>query len=542
MFRRKLYQGLVLGLCWLSYAQAGTIVNHNLVFQKATSDDIKNVDFTEKIEYDFDKDGKMDRLICGNQLINDVQHLKVQVKRGSNGSLMLNWSGPAQKKRGDGAKFALTSCDVVFLKSKFPSIVVSTGYSHPVNGLRIKGQQYFIHLRSSDRKFSAKAIKINSTGQNLLSAARSVKCTQMPKAILDTGVKDGALCFFAGYDSTLPDNKNYGTVTALIKIEEGSNNSVTFKDLTSSSKLPWHGVNGTDMRYIRQIRMCNGSGKYDGLHMMEGAFLDYNKDGLPDLITVGQHASIRSHQMVKHSGYPEGFYFATNIIHDVQSGMSEFLQVESLDENDREMGSKCVYITGEVDDGNYSSCNAVPDHFRCFNGSSFTTYFPEGERFTSGMHPRVFRTNGKGSYVGKIKKLDKAGKVIGDRYMKIGGAWENKFKVSVSSTLEYTSSEIRVNGWACVPNTRWRPRIIVSSKKYSSESGYKQYYKKTTDRNSEEELSRVCQSPNSYPFRFKAVIKKSDLPSRSGTLYLRADMDTEGKKTPYVYKQVNYKY
>lgn len=537
MMQLRLIKLLILGLCWMNSVEAGNIVNHNLVFEVATSDDTKDVDFTEKIEYDFDKDGKMDRLICGSQDIDGVSHLKIQVKRGSNGSYMLNWKGPAQNARGDGAEFRATSCDVVFLKSKFPSIVVSTGYAHPVNGLRIKGQQYFIHLRSSDRKFSAKAIKINSTGEKLMSAARSVKCTQMPSSIVNTGVNDGALCFFAGYDSSLPNSSRTGTVTALIKIEEGSNDSVIFKDLTSSTKLPWKGVSGTPLGSIREIKMCNGgSSRYDGLHMMEGAFLDYNQDGLPDLVTVGQHASIRSHQMVKSSKYVEGFYFKTEIIHDVRTGMSEFLQVESLDENDRELGSKCVYITGEVDDGKYSSCNAVPDHFRCFNGSSWTTYFPEGERFTSGMHTRVFRPNGRGSYVGKIKKLDKNGKSIGYRYMKIGRAYENKFRMSVSSTLEYTSSEIRIDGWACVPNTRWRPRIIVSSKQRNSEAGYKQYTKKTTDVYSEEELSRVCQSPNSYPFRFKAVVKKSDLPSRSGTLYLRADLDQEGKKTPYVYK------
>lgn len=540
MDKKLLIYFWVLSLWCTGNAMAGAIVNHSLVFQNATSDDIKDVNFTEKIEYDFDNDGKMDRLICGSQSIDGVNHLKVQVKRGSNGNYMLNWKGPTIV-RGDKAKFALTACDVVFLKNKFPSIVVSTAFAHPVNGMRIKGQQYFLHLNSS-RKFGAKAIVISSTGEKLMSAARSVKCTQMPSSVLSSKVKDGAICFFAGYDSTLQDNKNYGTVTVLLKIEEDSNGKVIFKDITQATKLPWVGVKGTNMNSIRQVRMCNGSGKYDGLHMMEGAFLDFNADGLPDLVSVGQHASIRSHQMVKHSSYAEGFYFKTTILHDVQSGMSEFLRAQALDENDREIGSKCLYITGEVDDGNYGSCNAVPDHFRCFNGSSWSTYFPQGERYTSGMKRIVFRPNGRGSFVGKVQKLDKKGNVAGDKYLKISSAFKKQFRLAVSSSVKVSSSEVTVNGWACVPNTRWRPRIIVSSKKLSREAGYKQYYKKTTDVYSEENLSRVCQSPNSYPFRFKAKIKKSALPSRSGTLYIRADLDNEGKGVPYAYKQVNYKY
>ena len=155
------------------------------------------------------------------------------------------------------------------------------------------------------------------TGINYNAAVRSVKCTKYPQYLIAQGYTPGVLCFFAGYDQGLP-NGNYGNKTALIKIEE-ANQTLVFKDITNSAGLLWTGgVQGTNWTKFREYFFNTSGGtdwyKYDGLSMMGGAWIDYDKNNLPDLVTVGQHASIRASKMVFDNSKPEGITFNTSIL------------------------------------------------------------------------------------------------------------------------------------------------------------------------------------------------------------------------------------
>lgn len=61
------------------------------------------------------------------------------------------------------------------------------------------------------------------------------------------------------------------------------------RDLTKSSGFQWNGMKGKGMSQLPTINMCSGSyRKVDGLHVMDGALIDGNRDGLPDLVTIVQ--------------------------------------------------------------------------------------------------------------------------------------------------------------------------------------------------------------------------------------------------------------
>lgn len=511
----------MLGFIFLNsqiYAQRNSGVGHSQTIRNATATELKDVQFTQHNQDDFNRDNVPDKLICNMVTIKNKRRINIEIKDGKTNKTFFKWNWDEKRAvRPDGSKLILTGCDIVHLAFKRPSIILSTAYASPKYGVRVRAPQFIIHNQPNN-KLVPKHIFIPGRKEFFTSASRSVKCTQVPYKLRQAGAKNGALCFYAGYDSGLPLNRGYGTVTALVKFEQGVGNSFIVKDLTSSTKLPWSGgMLGTHMNRIRTVRMCNGAGKYDGLHMMSGAFVDYNRDGLKDLVTVGQHASIRSHQMVIDKRYPEKFYFKNAYISDVRSGMSEFLRVISLDENEQQASSSCVYISGEK----FNGCGSVPDHMRCFKNGKWETSYPHGPRFSSTLGFLSVKANGKGKYVVKAADI-RNGKKVGDRNLSIHQAYEPKITLSVGK-VKKDKNNVTVNGWACVKNTGWRPRITVSSKAHHKTKGYKKYFQKITHINSEPMLSKVCMQPKTYPLRFKAVIPKKNLQSQKGKLYIQAD-------------------
>ncbi len=531
---------LVLSIPFTSFAaEKNGGVGHGNQLQFSPVEERGHVDFTEKNQDDFNGDHIPDRLICNHAKINNHHRINVRVINGKTNKDIFKWNWSEETAvRANGDKLLLTGCDVVYLRPNRPSIILSTAYSSNSIGVRVRAPQFIIHNRPSDNKLVARHIKIPGENVFFTSASRSVKCTQVPYALRKNGVKDGAFCFYAGYDSNLPFNRGYGTVTAFVKFEQGAGNDFIVKDLTSSSKLPWKGgMYGTKLKNIREVKLCNGAGKYDGLHMMGAAFVDFNRDGLKDFISVGQHASIRQHKMIYSSSYPEKFYFSTSYISDVHKGdMSEFLRIISLDENEQFANSSCVYISGEKE----NFCGSVPDHLRCYKNGKWETTFPEGSRFSSTMAPVSIKANGRGRYVVKSKVMGPSGPV-GDRYYSLPGAFKNQIIMANPRVIKQ-SDRIIVRGWACVPNTRWRPRITISNKSHYSQAGYKRYYQRVTDINSEPMLTKRCMQTGTFPYRYSATILKKDLTQKnSGRIYVQADFYHTSKiNTPHVQKSLAY--
>jgi len=107
--------------------------------------------------------------------------------------------------------------------------------------------------------------------------------------------------------------------------------------------------------------------------MMDGDFVDADQDGLPDLVTVGQHASIRFHKMVLDPQTPAGFRFETSKI--TQAGRNvnqEYLRVLNLNDQEKKLKSRCVYITGEHEE----TCNgnSMQDRIWCLEDDGWQDY------------------------------------------------------------------------------------------------------------------------------------------------------------------------
>jgi hypothetical protein len=519
-------------------AQNNGGVGHDTIPRIATKSLYQNVNFTEHMQDDFNGDNHPDQLICNTTTISGKRRINVQVKDGKSNRDIFIWRWTeANTNLKNGNKLIITGCDIVYLRPNRPSIILSTAYAHPTSGVRVIAPQFIMFNRPSDNRLVAQHIYIPGTNTFFKSAARSVKCTQVPTRLRQAGARDGALCFYAGYDSNLQFGLGYGTATALVKFEQGSGNQFIVKDLTASSNLPWSGgMKGTRLSQIRQVRLCSGARKYDGLHMMGGAFVDFNKDGLIDLVTVGQHASIRSHQMIVSNSKPEKFYFSTSYISDVQKdGMSEFLKIISLDENEKFANSSCVYVSGEK----YNGCGSVPDHMRCFKNGRWETSYPEGKRFSSAGRFVSVKSDGKGKLLINAPEIVN-GIQASTKYFYLNGAFEKKIVMHVEKLLKSTTT-LTVTGWACVPNTGWRPRITISNKSHHSQKGYNKYYQRLVDIKSERMLMRRCMQPNSYPLRFKASIPKRELTSTKGTLYIQADFyNNPTINMSHVQRNVNY--
>lgn len=358
------------------------------------------INFNKSFKADFNGDGVVDRVACSNS---DYSIKIFDGKKLSN--VLYSWSGPATNtlvtnpaKPTIISKRIYTSCEAVEIVAGRPSVIVSAAFAHPTDGVRIQSPQFVIQNLGKD---SAGALKMaprmvkTADGTTYQAAARSVKCTQYPAVLVQAGNQPGALCFYAGYDQSLP-NGQYGDKVALLKLEE-VNGVILAKDLTSSSGLPWKGVGGTLMSSFRTYKNSSGTGKYDGLSMMGAAWLDYDKNGLPDLITVGQHSSIRSSQMVHNSSKPEGIAFTTtNILTASKSSMTEFLNVSAVNEQDARIMLPCLYFSGEVANVAALKSYDVPDHLRCYEAGTWVVRMLPGKVYSSGQQGASVRMGAQG--------------------------------------------------------------------------------------------------------------------------------------------------
>lgn len=525
----------------LALSQGG--VGHSTSMTVSNSTALAHVDFTKHLTNDFNRDGIIDRLICGNVKINGQSRLNVRIIDGKSGLDLYKWNGYAgQSVGGDGRVQKLTSCDIVNLRPHFPSIVMSTVYDIPGYGYRGISRQYLIqNTATTTNQFAVKVqtIKIPNSDSNFASAARNVKCTQVTNFFKQRGYADGAYCFYAGYDGAIPGGGS-GTVTAFVKFQHGSNNSLVVKDLTNSSGLMWNGgMRGTYLSRFPSAKLCNGSAKYDGLHMMGSAFVDFDRNGTPDFISIGQHASLRLHKMIYNAGKNEGVQFQTSTIDPQGSGMSEYLRIQSFEEDEYSAKSNCVYISGERS----NNCTDTPDHFRCFKDNKWQTFYPEGGKFSSTMGTMSIKATGQGALAIKVPYYNGSSKA-GDKYFQLGGAFERKLQLWAPTTSKSNNQNVVISGWACVPNTRWRPNIIVSTTQKPSISGYKEVWRQLTHikvGTLPTRLKQFCMQPADIPLKFQAVIPRTSLPKSSGKLYIRADMyHMQNANVPPVYRETNY--
>ena len=459
-----------------------------------------NTDLLQK--FDFNGDKVPDRVTYnGISLI-------VSIKDGVTGAEIFRWErdDPAGESR-------FSSVDIVDIQKGFPSIIIS-GF-RTVNGQGARGfdRQYIIF----NNKGSLRTYMVTKPdGKNYATAGRSVQCTSYPQVLINKGYNPGALCFWAGYDGALGQGGS-GTSTALVKIES-VNGAPVFKDITPTSDLPWiMGMSGTPLNNFPTVHLCSGGGaRYDGLHMMSGTFLDYDQNGLVDLVTVGQHASIRAHQMVLDTTRPEGIRFITKKITNPSQGMSEFLKVVALNKVETGYKSNCVYVSGEI-----GGCNSTYDHLRCFENGSWHLKKLPGSEFSSAHLGAYLSGNGGGKIYLQAREV--AGTNVQNVYFEDTYRGPNKGWVN----FKERSKDFMLTGYACQINTNRQMKIIVTSKKIN-DSSKRIYFSSKTNVKSTTNVLEKCMQQKIKTHNFNFKIEKSEIDRGSDQLFVYMKNESTG--------------
>jgi hypothetical protein len=367
------------------------------------------INFTKSFRADFNNDGVLDKVSCSN-----ADH-SVKVFDGKKlSNVLYSWEGPASNtlvtdpaKPREISSRSYTGCITAEFAPGRPSIIVSDSFVHPVLGYRIPAEQFVLLNEGTTASGTIKMIVRTvrkADGTIYRAPVRSVKCTPYPDQLVKTGKTPGILCFYAGYDQGW--SGGYGDRVALLKLEDSAGTLVT-KDLTGSAGLPWKGgMEGTSMSTFRTYRNSSGTTKSDGLSMMGGAWLDYDKDGLADLITVGQHSSVWAFKMAINTAKPEGVAFTkTDIMTASNVSMTEFLTVSAFNEQDARIQLPCVYISGEVENPNALKSYDVPDHARCYENGTWVTHMLPGLAAGKGYSSTMQGASLKIDSVGRILAL-----------------------------------------------------------------------------------------------------------------------------------------
>lgn len=337
-----------------------------------------------KKTFDFNGDGVNDHVVCNKNnwlLIKNGQNLR--------GRPIFRWNGPRTKfRRIDRIvtwKINHSGCDIVKMPNGKPAVVISNfwdTFRHGNPSWRANKNQYVVFHNGSG--YTVQPIFLES-GDKYNATVRSVKCHKYPGKLVRKGYKRGALCFFSDYAAT--DN----TRTALLKLElTNRGKDIVAKDLSSSIQgAPWsQGAQGTRLSTMRSGNGFNHQQK-DGAFMMDSAFLDFNRDGFIDFVTVGQHASVRVHKMKYDSRAEEGLSFTTENLTraDRDNEPTEFIRVSYMGrllKGGAKRNAPCVYMSMEPHSGRNNK-----DYINCYFDNRWTRFDLPNKINSSGIGASV---------------------------------------------------------------------------------------------------------------------------------------------------------
>lgn len=342
------------------------LLNQIQAFQFHNIQRIKNtvavdLDYNIYNDHDFNGDKTKDRVIC-----NPNHYL--QIKDGKTNKLIFSWYGP-QRFVKDNATWSrrrvFSGCEVVQMPGGKPIVLISNYWDTLKNNQpywRARSAQFVAFHNGS--KYVIKTLKYDND-KVYFGVSRSVKCHAYPWKLVSKGYNKGVLCFYADYAA---DSYNR---TALFKLEQSNDKrAIIAKDVTNTLVgSPWrNGPNGTSI-YSMPLGRGWASNQRDGAFMMDSDFLNFQGDGLIDLITIGQHAKVRAHRMIYDPSYSEGFRYSTSELTDAAKGVSptEFIKVRSTKRFSANLNTPCAYFSSEAG-------RIERDHFRCFHNNRWVKY------------------------------------------------------------------------------------------------------------------------------------------------------------------------
>ncbi len=311
------------------------------------------LDYNVYNNHDFNGDGAKDKVRCHPDKY-------LEIRNGKTNKVFFSWNGPTRFVKDNdiwSRRRVFSGCEVVGMPGGKPVVLISNFWDTFKYGKpfwRARSAQYIAY--HNGRRYIVRALRY-ADNKVYYGVSRSVKCHAFPNKLVKKGYKRGLLCFYADYAS---DNYNR---TALFKIEQSKDKkTILAKDVTASLVgTPWrNGANGTNI-YTMPLGRGWASNQRDGAFMMDSSFFNFQKDGLVDLMTIGQHARVRAHRMIYDPRYKEGFRYVTTNLTDAAKGTSptEFIKIRSTKRFGGKMNTPCAYLSSE-------SGKVERDHFQCF--------------------------------------------------------------------------------------------------------------------------------------------------------------------------------
>lgn len=362
-----------------------------LRLSKVPASAANGLDFNPLNRADFNGDGVADLVSCTPT---EVSILSGRDRK----KIIYQWKS-SEAPREDGAVFRVPKCEIVEISPGKPSLLQANLWEIPNQARWASSQFVFLNTGKGFRRLALP----NPEGTAYSAVARSVSCTTYPESLVKKGYRPGALCFYAAYH-----DQNNATHTALVKIESNGSRLRT-KDLTLSSGLPWSaGMAGTHASEFRVFEYGDGKKRHDGLRMRDSTFIDFNGDSLPDLITVGQHASMKAARMIADPRSAEGLSFDVRDITTAGVGeMSEYLRVIPLNQIENGANLPCLHVSGELLGQHFGG---VPDHLRCYRKGQWSRVdFPSV--FTSRHRGGLVRRDAKGRWLLRTFDFNYSGRV-----------------------------------------------------------------------------------------------------------------------------------
>ncbi len=458
--------------------------------------------------HDMNGDGYIDRVTCRGS----ASGVYVQITNLKNGQTH-TLSKPAMSFRHGSltGERRVTGCSIVEVKKGHPSIVVSS-FKNMSNGQRWGVDQYMLYNKgrgSIPQRFLKKRIDANNGVVNMV--GRDVRCTRYPSA-LESQFGEGALCFFSAYHGD----------AVLTKIEP-SGDTIRVIDITPSSGLIWNMGNRSDsgVRYsYYNYDRCQNS-NWGSYYTIGGTWLDYNRDGKPDLVTTGQHAPTWANTMYfdTRSTSTEGIKFSRAMIHNNSDSHvpTEFIRVTALNEIEPELPSSCVYLSME-----WQGCGDVRDHLMCYQSGSWVRKdLPH--RYVSLYRKPAIKGNGKGRVLLKTKQQD--GNTRTYYYNHQGSL------VGEVTSWSQNSKNVYIRGYACRQNTQ--KNIQIRAKNNGQLVLAKNTNVSLTD------MQKIkCMQPGTKALGFNMSIPKSKLSRNNKRLEIRI-RDIDANEYKYI-KTINY--